>query len=146
MDVLTVPFRYVRCPEMKMKVPSIQRPSSQLVFAGLFLVYFMVFSGIVFDLINEPPSIGQRRDQNGNIRPEVILPHRLNAQYIMEGLTAGLVYAMGAVGCLFLYFTSSHSTSGRSFYFFGIVGIICVFLSYNFLALLIRIKLPQYQR
>jgi hypothetical protein len=38
------------------------------VFAFVFVVYFLLTAGIVYDVIVEPPSMGQAADANGRVR------------------------------------------------------------------------------
>lgn len=83
------------------------------------VVYFLITAGIVYDIINEPPSIGKlfslfllffrcfhsfrglyccllgaAVDERGIQRPQVIMPYRLNGQYIMEGLVAAFLFML----------------------------------------------------
>jgi hypothetical protein len=38
----------------------------------------------------------------GKVKPQAILPYRINAQYIMEGACGGLFYTLGGARCLLL--------------------------------------------
>jgi hypothetical protein len=51
-------------PRFRLSVSGIvdARPSKLMVFAGFLASYFFIFSGIVYDMINEPPSMGQSQD------------------------------------------------------------------------------------
>lgn len=53
-------------------------------FSVVLFTYFLVTGGIVYDVINEPPSIGSMVDERGNNRPVAIMQYRVNGQYIME--------------------------------------------------------------
>eukprot|EP00692_Jakoba_bahamiensis_P001043 EC684758.1.p2 GENE.EC684758.1~~EC684758.1.p2 ORF type:complete len:114 (+),score=28.49 EC684758.1:140-481(+) len=65
------------------------------------LSYVLVLSGIVYDIIVEPPSMGQEYDSvTGRPRPVAILKYRINGQYILEGLSAGLFFFIGGGGFL----------------------------------------------
>lgn len=78
-------------------------------FSIVLVVYFMVTAGIVYDIINEPPSIGKELfgnspnfprflgsfvDERGIQRPQAIMPHRINGQYILEGLVASFMFSL----------------------------------------------------
>jgi hypothetical protein len=48
----------------------------------------------VYDIINEPPSVGSYVDEAGRQRPQAIMPHRINGQYILEGLVASFMFSL----------------------------------------------------
>lgn len=90
MDALSAPFVVFRPPNLKLKIPKIEQPSAMTVFAVLLASYFLVISGIIYDVIVEPPSIGSVQDERtGSVKPVVFLQWRVNGQYIIEGLSAG---------------------------------------------------------
>jgi hypothetical protein len=63
MDLLELPFHFLRLPNLKLKIPTINQPSPMVVFGFVFLSYFLVLSGIIYDVIVEPPSIGSTQDE-----------------------------------------------------------------------------------
>lgn len=72
--------------------------------ASVMLVYGLLVSGIVYDLVLAPPSSGQFVDSEGKGR---VLPMRLgraniNRQYVIEGFSAGLLIVTGSIGILML--------------------------------------------
>ena len=76
--------------------PLFELPSSKTVFVLVFVLYFLLTSGIVYDLVNQPRSTGTTRDRlTGAEKPQAILPNRLNAQFIIEGMAAGLLFVLG---------------------------------------------------
>jgi hypothetical protein len=168
-NLMLAPANFVRFPNLKLKIPRIPTPSSTLVFSGLFFSYFLVISGIVYDIIMEPPGIGATQDPvTGQNKPQAFLPvrmcdfnlkyfviwctficfivfchnvfcllllllfllqwheivmarlmmlfafeivilivasrfqYRINGQYIIEGLCAGFMFSVGALGFILL--------------------------------------------
>ena len=94
MEVLySIPFSVLEVPNLKIKRPSwLHQPSAMTVFAVVLLSYFMVTggvqeimtavfyvncnckcyffkTGIIYDVIVEPPSIGSTTDERGHSRP-----------------------------------------------------------------------------
>jgi hypothetical protein len=60
------------------------------IFTFFFISYFFVMSGVIYDMINEPPALGQVIDERtGKPKPQAVMMWRINGQYIFEGLTAG---------------------------------------------------------
>jgi hypothetical protein len=116
-----------------------------VVFSLIFLSYFMVISGVVYDLITEPPSIGTERDEKtGALKPVVFLKYRVNGQYIMEGLSAGVMFAIGGLGVIALDRPAKTNLSPNSRLYSAIVGIACVAVAYVISIAFLRIKVPGY--
>ncbi|KAL1363679.1 hypothetical protein AAHE18_03G165000 [Arachis hypogaea] len=98
-----LPFSFLRPPRLRLKLPSLSLPSPNLVFAFVLLTYFMVVSGIVYDIIVEPPGIGSMQDPyTGAVRPVVFMSGRVNGQYIIEGLSSGFMFLLGGIGIILL--------------------------------------------
>ncbi|KAL9653644.1 hypothetical protein ABK040_009121 [Willaertia magna] len=135
-----------RPPELRLKVPSIFEKGlpKMLIFVLLFLSYFVICSGIIYDMINEPPSIGSRRDPDGKVRPVAVLEYRLNGQYIVEGFTAGFLFSLGGLGFIALNWSADPQSSSRSRYIFLTIGIFTILIAYNVLIMFLRMKIPNY--
>jgi hypothetical protein len=115
-----------------------------LVFIGLLLSYMLVTAGIVYDMINEPPAIGSAPDANGKVRPVTVLPHRINAQYIIEGLSAGLLYCVGGIGFMFLLEASDRGIESNKRLVRILIGAGLTILAYGVCIMFLRQKLPGY--
>eukprot|EP01113_Clastostelium_recurvatum_P018326 TRINITY_DN21626_c0_g1_i1.p1 TRINITY_DN21626_c0_g1~~TRINITY_DN21626_c0_g1_i1.p1 ORF type:complete len:151 (-),score=38.24 TRINITY_DN21626_c0_g1_i1:85-537(-) len=143
-DITELPFSFLRVPQMRLRTPNIPRPSPMVVFWLVFLSYFLVLSGIIYDMIVEPPSIGSTTDSNGNVRPVVFLQYRVNGQFIIEGLSAGAMFAMGGMGFIILDKSNSKSLSIKNRYFLIMSGVLCILIAYNLCLVFLRMKIPGY--
>lgn len=84
--IYSLPFIVLEAPNLKLKQPSwVHKPSPKVVFFFVLFTYFLITGGIIYDVIVEPPSIGNTVDENGHSKPVAFLPYRVNGQYIMEG-------------------------------------------------------------
>ncbi len=73
--LLLVPNVAVRLPNVRLRLPNISLPDKTLVFCALFFSYFLVMSGIIYDIIIEPPGIGSTQDPvTGQHKPQAFLP------------------------------------------------------------------------
>ncbi|KAM9989575.1 hypothetical protein ACTFIY_005633 [Dictyostelium cf. discoideum] len=138
-SLIELPFNFLKCPKMKLKVPNINKPSPMTMFSVIFFTYFLVSSGIIYDLIQNPPSIGYERDERGNSRPVVFQMYRINGQYIIEGLSAGFIFLLGALGYIILDLNAKKNNS----YLFAI-GLALIVATYNIAIVFIRMKIPGY--
>ena len=60
--LIGLPFKILEMPRMRLKKPSfLTLPSAMTVFSLILLSYFLVLGGVIYDIIIEPPSIGQVR-------------------------------------------------------------------------------------
>jgi len=147
MSLLELPFSFLRVPNLKLKIPTLQHPSAMTVFAVVFASYFLVLSGIIYDIIVEPPSIGVTMDEaTKSTKPVAFLAYRVNGQYIIEGLSAGLLFAVGGIGFIILDKANEKFTSTRNRYLLILAGLICIIVAYNLCIVFLRIKVPGYMR
>lgn len=113
---------WCRCPESWEDF----RPSPGLLFLVVFVSYLAITSGVIYDVIIEPPSMGSEQDPvtgmkrelvaqrrcfaapadarpcSGSFRQVAFLPYKVNGQYIIEGISGGFAYGLGALGFIAL--------------------------------------------
>jgi len=142
-SLLEFPFLFLRVPNLKLRLPHISYPSPTTIFVFVFLSYFLVASGLIYDVIVEPPSIGSSQDEHtGSVKPVVFLQHRINGQFIIEGLSAGLLFSVGGLGYIILDISNRKNTSDTPRFLLIIAGGICCVLSYVLVIVFLRIKIP----
>lgn len=142
-----LPFSFLRPPKLRLKLPTLTLPSPMTVYALVLLTYFMVVSGIVYDVIVEPPGIGSTQDHaTGSVRPVVFLPGRVNGQYIVEGLSSGFMFVLGGVGVVLMDLALDRNRAKSVKVSYAIAGISSVVIAYVMSMLFIRIKIPGYLR
>ncbi|XP_059637465.1 uncharacterized protein LOC132279494 [Cornus florida] len=140
-----LPYSFLRVPRLRLKIPSLTLPSAMTVFALLLLTYFMVISGIIYDVIVEPPGIGSTQDRHtGAVRPVVFLPGRVNGQYIIEGLSSGFMFVLGGIGIVLMDLALDRNRAKSVKVSFATAGISSVVIAYVMSMLFIRIKIPAY--
>ena len=144
-ELIELPFNFLRVPNIKLRLPNIRAPGKMTVFAFVFLSYFLVSSGIIYDVIVEPPSLGSE-NEGGSVKPVIFLKYRINGQFIVEGLSAGFLFAVGGLGFILLDKASRKGTTERNRNILLIAGALCAVISYNLLIVFLRKKLPGYQR
>ncbi|KAM0966941.1 hypothetical protein ACFX13_022953 [Malus domestica] len=141
-----LPYSFLRPPRLRLKLPTLTLPSPMTVYALVLLTYFMVVSGIVYDVIVEPPGIGSTQDRvTGSIRPVVFLPGRVNGQYIIEGLSSGFMFVLGGIGIVLMDLALDRNRAKSVKVSYATAGISSVVLAYVMSMLFIRIKIPEFQ-
>ncbi|GJP48986.1 hypothetical protein CLOM_g8255 [Closterium sp. NIES-68] len=116
-----------------------------VVYSFVIFSYFLVVSGIVFDVIVEPPGIGGHQDEaTGKFVPEVIMAGRLNQQYIIEGLSSGFMLVLGGLGIVLIDWACDKlQTKNMRLVYLG-TGLSMVVISYTMSMVFLRIKMPGY--
>mmetsp|Transcript_114432 Transcript_114432/g.160615 ORF Transcript_114432/g.160615 Transcript_114432/m.160615 type:complete len:150 (+) Transcript_114432:25-474(+) len=147
-SLLLLPFKFVSAPDVRLSKPTwVARPHAMLVFAAVFATYFIFAGGVIYDLITETPSIGQTRDpRTGMVKPQAVLPGRLNSQYIIEGLSASFMFCLGGAGFILLDLAATRGVAEKNSFMAILGGVLFILVSYNICALFIRIKVPNYLR
>ncbi|KAH6762470.1 Oligosaccharyltransferase complex/magnesium transporter family protein [Perilla frutescens var. hirtella] len=145
--IRVVPFSFLRPPRLRLKLPSFSLPSAMTVYSLILLTYFMVVSGIVYDVIVEPPGIGSTQDHfTGAVKPVVFMPGRVNGQYIIEGLSSGFMFVLGGTGIVLLDLALDKNRAKSVKVSYSTAGVAFVVISYVMSMLFIRIKIPAYLR
>lgn len=141
------PFLFLKCPTLELPLPNLSLPKGTTVFYLIITMYFAMLSGIVYDIIHEPPSIGVEIDPaTGKQVPVAFVKYKLNNQYIIEGLTAGAVFAMGTGGFIVLDKSTNINIPEKNRFLFSIAGVVLVGLSIVLSNVFIRIKMPYYMQ
>lgn len=142
-----LPFSFLRPPRLRLKLPTFTLPSAMTVYSLILLTYFMVVSGIIYDVIVEPPGIGSSQDRfTGSVRPVVFLPGRVNGQYIIEGLSSGFMFVLGGTGIVLLDLALDKNRAKSVRVSYASAGVTFIVISYVMSMLFIRIKIPAYLR
>ena len=119
------------------------------VFFFVFLTYFAVVSGLMYDVILQPPSMGSMQDPyTGQVRPVAFALHRINAQYIIEGLTAGVMFIAGGLGFILLDAARApkYGAARTQYNIMVAAGLLFLVLAYNLLMVFTRIKMPHFMK
>lgn len=138
-----VPFWVLEVPPMKLKKPGfVKMPSSLFIFSLVLFSYFLVTGGVIYDVIVEPPSIGSQTDDHGHSRPVAFMQHRVNGQYIMEGLASSFLFTLGSLGFIILERANTSGISKLNRTMLLAFGFFCVVAAFLACRVFMGIKLP----
>lgn len=82
-------------------------------YALAIVTYIGLVSGVVYDFIVQPPSRGTTTDKVGRLQVVPFRTGQLHGQYITEGLGAGAMVLLSALGLILLERTDSAGYSSR---------------------------------
>jgi len=149
---VALPFKFLVVPNVNIELPWIlrERPSSIAMFSVTFILYFFIVSGTLYNIITQTPGLGNTVNDQGVSRPEAFMRHRINGQYIMEGLASGILFCVGALGfIIFLRLENSHQprigysskVKNMGYYFMVGGGFLCITTSMFAIHIFMEMKL-----
>eukprot|EP01050_Picozoa_sp_SAG11_P010684 SAG11_NODE_1085_length_5939_cov_9.908390_5_plen_107_part_00 len=95
--------------------------------------------------LQEPQSIGQSIDAHTGLpKPQVFSQAGVNAQFIVEGMTAGTMFALGSAGFILLDLAKDVQRPHNWRMLGMLAGTVMIGGSFNMCVLFLRIKLPNY--
>jgi len=140
-----LPFKVLSIPPMKLKKPAfLALPGPMTIYAMIMVSYFLVLGGVIYDIIIEPPSIGQVNDERGNPRPVAFLAYRVNGQYIMEGLASSFLFVIGSMGFVVMDKANGGSLPRLNRFIYLFLGLFMVIISFLLCRVFMSMKLPGY--
>lgn len=144
--ILKAIFTVVKAPKLKFRSPASMVPEAATLLTIVLFTYFFITSGVIYDILQNPPSMGMERDRvTGAVKP-VAISARINSQYIFEGFTLGFFFMVGAAGFLLLKFSSEKDLSRQMTYSYTGMGVVAFFVSQKVCEHCLSIKMPNYLR
>ena len=130
----------------KLLFPDIKRPRMDMPLPGksiaaivVYIVLFLLQTGIVYLIIREPPALGSN-PQTGD--PMFLYPD-INESFIIEGIVASIFIFLCSLGFIFLYLASQYVYNKNIALRYLVVGILLILIAFITLQAMITIKLGQ---
>jgi hypothetical protein len=146
---LSVPYKLfefslkvLRPPKLRLRLSFPSLPP-WLIFIVLLVSYILVISGIIYDVIVGPPAMGTTIDPvTRTLKPVAFAQGRINAQYVIEGLSVGFFYALGTAGIILLDVSSTSTLLKEYQVYCWILAMLLLFGFYRMMIVFIQMKLP----
>eukprot|EP00762_Andalucia_godoyi_P002998 ANDGO_04224.mRNA.1 Putative oligosaccharyltransferase complex subunit CG9662 len=134
-----------RTPSLRLRYNSLLSIPPAVIFLGVFLSYYGILAGLVYDKIVEPPFMGQERDPHtGQMKVATVMAGRINSQYVVEGLSASFFICIGALGFVLIDIAAAPDRSKSVFSFLVVAGIACIVIGYHVIMAFLYKKVPNY--
>ncbi|MBY8989500.1 MAG: hypothetical protein KGD58_02000 [Candidatus Lokiarchaeota archaeon] len=130
-------FRKPKLSFPKFKLPrlSLPMPSRAISMIGIFIVLFVLQTGVAYLLVREPPALGA--NQQGD--PIFILTD-INEAFIIESIVASILIILCSTGFVFLYQASKYVYNRKMAATALIIGVLTIIISFIALQYIIAIK------
>ena len=114
-----------------------------LMSATSILVYLVAVSGVLFDIIRRPASIGEETDATtGAVSYSAFKRYNSSTQYVTEGLGAGAIVGLATLGFLLLH--RSSSMPGHCAHVVALAGLALAAAGWYGFLIFLRLKNPSY--
>lgn len=134
--------KVLRPPRLRLRL-SLPTVPSWLIFVLIVFSYILVISGVIYDVIVGPPAMGTTIDPlTQTLKPVAFAQGRINAQYVIEGLSVGFFYALGTMGIILLDASSTSSFLKDYQVYCRILAILLLIGFYRMMIVFIQMKLP----
>ena len=126
-------------PKLKITRMGIPLPGKSLAVIGVYIILFLLQTGIVYIVFREVPALGTNPSDG---TPMFLYPD-INESFIIEGIVASIFIFMCSIGFILLYQASKFVYNKSVAVRYLAVGILLIFASFITLQAMITIKLGQ---
>ena len=130
-------FRKPKLSSPKFKLPrlSLPMPSKALGIIGIFIILFILQTGIAYLLVREPPALGA----NPQGDPIFILTD-INQAFIIESIVASILILLCSTGFVFLYQASKYVYNRKMAVTILTIGLLTIIITFIALQYIIAVK------
>jgi hypothetical protein len=126
-------------PRLKTSKMDIPLPGKSIAVIGVYIILFLLQTGIVYLIFREPPALGSD-PQSGE--PLFLYPD-LNESFVIEGIVASIFIFLCSIGFIFLYQASKYVYNKSVAIRYLVVGIILILTAFTTLQAMVTIKLGE---
>ena len=132
--------RVLRKPKIifpKLKTPriSLPMPSRSLSVITIFIVLFVLQTGIAYLVVREPPALGAT--QKGD---PIFILEDLNEAFIIESIVSSILILLCSTGFIFLYQASKYVYNRKMAIWILIIGVITIIITFIGLQYILAVK------
>ncbi len=131
----------VKFPRFRFPRLSLPMPSRSLTIIGVFIILFVLQTGVVYLLVRDPPALGA----NAQGDPIFIFTD-IHESFIIEGIVASILISLCSIGFIFLYQASKFVYNRKMAIGILVIGGLMILITFIALQYVIAVKtgeLPQ---
>ena len=125
-------------PAIKTSKMDIPLPGRSIAVMGIYIILFLLQTGIVYLIFRETPALGTQSDGS----PLFLYPD-INESFIIESIVASIFIFLCSIGFILLYQASKYVYNKNIAIRYLIVGIILILTAFATLQAMITIKLGE---
>lgn len=125
----------IKYPTWRGRKLSVPMPAKTLGLIGIYIILFILQTGIVYLIYKEPPALGAK--SNGDA---IFLYPSVQDSFIIEGLVASILIFVASTGYLMLYQASKYLYNRTMAIRILIIGLLMIFITFAALQFMIAVK------
>ncbi|MEA2070871.1 MAG: hypothetical protein U9O98_06220 [Asgard group archaeon] len=129
----------VRRPDYQLRFVKLKMPTTipiQLIMVVILVGLLFIYIGGFYDIAQDPLAFGS--DQNDQ---PVVITSQLNHQFLVEGMAAGILMFIGALGFFLIHYATQYAYSPKNATILLIVGIGVVIIAWVAITFMLGEKL-----
>lgn len=127
-------------PKFRSRRLSLPMPSRSLSLIAIYIILFILQTGIVYIIVRKPPAVGV--DSRGD--PEFVIPENLHDAYIIESIVASILLLFSSFGFIILYYASKYVYNKKFADWILVIGILMILITFFLLQFILDIKTPEW--
>ena len=125
----------VNFPKFKLPRLSLPMPSRSISIIGVFIILFVLQTGIAYLLVRKPPALGATSGGD----PIFILTS-INEAFIIESIVASILILLCSTGFIFLYQSSKYVYNRKMALTILTIGVLLILITFIALQYIIAVK------
>lgn len=125
----------INFPKFKLPQISLPMPSRALGLIAIFVVLFVLQTGIAYLLVRRPPALGAT--QQGD---PIFIYTGINDAFIVESIVASVLIILSSVGFIFLYQASKYVYNRKMAISILTIGVLTIIITFIALQYIIAVK------
>jgi hypothetical protein len=126
-------------PRLKTSKMDIPLPGKSIAVIGVYIILFLLQTGIVYLIFRETPALGSDPSTN---EPIFLYPD-LNESFIIEAIVASIFIFLCSIGFIMLYQASKYVYNKNVAIRYLVIGIILILIAFGTLQAMVTIKLGE---
>lgn len=125
----------VNFPRFRLPRLSLPMPSRSISIIGIFVILFVLQTGIAYLIVREPPALGAT--QQGD---PIFIITDINEAFIIESIVASILILLCSTGFVFLYQASKYVYNRKMAISILTIGILTIIITFIALQYIIAVK------
>lgn len=128
----------INYPQLRLRKMEMPLPGRTLIVIGIYIILFLLQTGIIYIIYREPIAIGANNKGN----PVLFYPD-IHEAFVIESIVASIFIFLCSIGFILLYQASKYVYNKKTAIKILVIGIILVISAFVALQAFISIKLNQ---
>ena len=128
----------INYPKLKLPRLSLPMPSRSLGLIAIFIILFVLQTGLAYLLVREPPALGA--DAQGD---PIFIFDNIHEAFIIESIVASILIILCSTGFIFLYQASKYVYNRKMAIYILAIGVALIMITFFALQYIIAVKSGQ---